>query len=111
MFKVHCLSAIDRLTHRLSEEQRVVARQSLRFMVIGYTILSRTGLKGYGRRDNARRTAFRFFVVSPVSLGLNALWTWLFATKLGFEKHVPLIPIPFVTPIATFTLNRKWVFA
>ena len=25
MFKVRCLSIIDRLTHRLSEEQRVVA--------------------------------------------------------------------------------------
>ena len=111
MFKVRCLSAIDRLTHRLSEEQRVVARQSLRFMVTDYILHSRFSFQGHGRRNNARRTVFRFFVVSPVSLGLNALWTWLFATKLGFEKHIPLIPISFVTPIATFTLNRKWVFA
>lgn len=111
MFKVRCLSIIDRLTHRLSEEQRIVARQLLRFLVIGYILRSRFTFQGHGRRDNARRTTFRFFVVSPVSLGLNALWTWLFATKLGFEKHVPLIPISFVTPIATFTLNRKWVFA
>ena len=58
-----------------------------------------------------RRTTFRFFIVSLVSFALNAFWTWLFATRLGLEKHVPLIPISFVTPAATFLLNRKWVFA
>ena len=106
MFKVRCLSIIDRLTHRLSAEQRVVARQLFRFLVIGYILHSRFSLQGHGRRDNARRTTFRFFVVSLDSLGLNALWTWLFATKLGFEKDVPLIPISFITLITTFTLNR-----
>ena len=80
-------------------------------MLIGYVLHSRFSFQGHGRRDNPRRTTFRFFVVSLVSFGLNALWTWLFATKLGFEKHVPLIPISFITPLATFTLNRKWVFA
>ena len=32
------------------------------------------------------------------------------ATRLGWEAHTPLIPICFVTPLVTFTLNRKWVF-
>lgn len=80
-------------------------------MLLGYVLHSRWSFQGHGSRDNVRRTSFRFFIVSLVSLGLNALWTWLFATKLGFEKHVPLIPISFVTPLATFFLNRKWVFA
>lgn len=80
-------------------------------MLLGYILHSRFSFQGHGTRDNVRRTTFRFFIVSLVSFGLNAFWTWLFATRLGFEKHVPLIPISFITPLATFTLNRKWVFA
>ena len=80
-------------------------------MMLGYLLHSRWSFQGHGRRDNVRRTTFRFFIVSLISLLLNAFWTWLFATQLGLEKHVPLIPISFVTPLVTFTLNRLWVFA
>lgn len=80
-------------------------------MLLGYTLHSRFSFQGHGTRDNAHRTTFRFFIVSLISFALNAFWTWLFATRLGFEKHVPLIPISFITPLATFLLNRKWVFA
>ncbi|MDP9163457.1 MAG: GtrA family protein [Pseudomonadota bacterium] len=80
-------------------------------MLLGYTLHSRFSFQGHGTRDNVRRTTFRFFIVSLVSFGLNAFWTWLIATRLGLEKHLPLIPISFITPLATFTLNRKWVFA
>jgi putative flippase GtrA len=68
-------------------------------MLLGYTLHSRFSFQGHGTRDNVRRTTFRFFIVSLV------------ATRLGLEKHLPLIPISFITPLATFTLNRKWVFA
>lgn len=144
---------INRLSARLTDDQRAVGAQLLRFLVsggfltllyavlyslvigadvpigparhaqlanlsgylvamlLGYVLHSRWSFQGHGRRDNARRTTTRFFVVSLLSLLLNAFWTWLFATKLGYEKHVPLIPISFITPLATFTLNRLWVFA
>ena len=55
MFKVRCLSIIDRLTHRLSAEQRVVARQLFRFLVIGYILHSRFSFQGHGRRDTLNR--------------------------------------------------------
>lgn len=144
---------ISRLNDRLTDQQRTVGLQLLRFlvtggfltllyaviyslvigadlpigaarhaqlanlsgylvaMILGYTLHSRFSFQGHGTRDNVRRTTFRFFIVSLVSFALNAFWTWLFATRLGLEKHVPLIPISFITPLATFTLNRKWVFA
>lgn len=80
-------------------------------VVLGYILHSRWSFRGHGRRDNVRRTTGRFFVVSLVSYGLNAFWTWLLATKLGWEPHTPLIPIATVTPLVTFWLNRRWVFA
>jgi hypothetical protein len=55
MFKVRCLSIIDRLTHRLSEEQRVVAPQSLRLLVIVYVLHCRFSFLGYGRRNTLNR--------------------------------------------------------
>lgn len=54
MFKVRCLSIIDRLTHGLSE-QRVVARQLLRFLVIGYILHRRLSFLACGRRDTLKR--------------------------------------------------------
>ena len=79
-------------------------------MLLGYVMHSRLSFRGHGRRDDVKRTTGRFFIVSLISYGLNAFWTWLFATRLGWEAHTPLIPICLVTPLVTFTLNRKWVF-
>lgn len=79
-------------------------------VLIGYLMHSRWSFRGHGRRDNAARTTSRFFVVSLISLALNAFWTWLLAAEFEWGRYAPLIPICFVTPVVTFTLNRKWVF-
>jgi putative flippase GtrA len=82
-------------------------------MVTGYILHSRWSFKDHGARDNTARTTGRFFVVSLVSLGLNALFVFILtdARMLAGPWWWPLIPILFVTPLATFTLNRVWVFA
>jgi putative flippase GtrA len=79
-------------------------------VAIGYLLHSRWSFRGHGRRDDVRRTTSRFFVVSLISLGLNAFWTWLLAAEFEWGRYTPLIPICFVTPVVTFTLNRRWVF-
>jgi putative flippase GtrA len=82
-------------------------------MVTGYVLHSRWSFRGHGRRDDAARTTGRFFIVSLVSLGLNALFVFILtdARALGGPWWWPLIPILFVTPLVTFSLNRLWVFA
>ena len=82
-------------------------------MVTGYILHSRWSFKDHGARDNTARTTGRFFVVSLVSLGLNALFVFILTDSrmLAGPWWWPLIPILFVTPLATFTLNRVWVFA
>lgn len=139
---------IQLLTERLSEEQRGVLLQAIRFGVsgglvtalglavyaaialwvgaspqlanfaayltaagTGYVLHSRWSFRGHGRRDNLLRTTGRFAVVSLVSLGLNSLWVWLFTHPLGLSPAWPMLPMLFVTPGATFFLNRAWVFA
>jgi putative flippase GtrA len=82
-------------------------------MVTGYVLHSRWSFRDHGTRDNTARTTGRFFVVSLVSLGLNALFVFILTDSLmlGGPWWWPLIPILFVTPLVTFSLNRLWVFA
>ena len=82
-------------------------------MITGYVLHSRWSFRGHGERDNVARTTSRFFIVSLVSLGLNALFVLILTAPnmLAGPWWWPLIPILFVTPLVTFSLNRLWVFA
>lgn len=80
-------------------------------MLSGYVLHSRWSFKGHGRRDDPLRTTSRFFIVSLVSLALNSLWVWLLTGLFGLTPSWPIIPMLLVTPLATFELNRRWVFA
>ena len=79
----------------------------------GYVLHSRWSFRDHGTRDNMARTTSRFFVVSLVSLGMNALFVFILTAPnmLGGPWWWPLLPILFVTPLVTFSLNRLWVFA
>lgn len=81
-------------------------------MVTGYILHSRWSFRGHGERGNVTRTTSRFFIVSLVSLVLNTLFVFVLTdgTMLDGPWWWPLIPILFVTPLVTFTLNRQWVF-
>ena len=77
----------------------------------GYVLHSRWSFRGHGKRDNLARTGSRFMIVSFVSLGLNSFWVWLLTEPLALSPAWPILPMLFVTPLVTFTLNRQWVFA
>ena len=81
-------------------------------MVTGYFLHSRWSFRGHGARDNTARTTSRFFIVSLISYGLNALFVFILTDSqmLGGPWWWPLVPILFVTPMVTFVLNRQWVF-
>jgi putative flippase GtrA len=77
----------------------------------GYVMHSRWSFRGHGQRDNVVRTTTRFFAVSLVSLGLNSFWVWLLTAVLHLSPSWPAAPMLFVTPLVTFVLYRRWVFA
>ena len=78
---------------------------------IGYVLHSRVSFRGHGSRDNPAKRTARFFIVSLVSLGLNSLFVGLLTGPLHGPTWWPVIPMLFVTPLVTFALNRRWVFA
>lgn len=76
----------------------------------GFFMHSHWSFKGHGTRDNSGRQHLKFLVVQGVGLLLNAIFTWVLADLMHYPDWVPLIPIVTITPIATFALNRQWVF-
>ncbi|HST36307.1 MAG TPA: GtrA family protein [Allosphingosinicella sp.] len=80
-------------------------------VLIGYFMHSRISFKGHGSRDNPGQRTFRFFIVSLVSLGLNSLFVGVLTGPLHGPTWWPVVPMLFVTPLVTFSLNRQWVFA
>ena len=79
-------------------------------MATGYVMHSRWSFRDHGS-ERTHGTKLKFVVVSLVSYGLNSFWVWLFTEPLGLHRAWPILPMLFVTPAVTFTLNRKWVFA
>ena len=77
-------------------------------MGTGYVMHSRWSFRDHGQRTKS--TAVRFVIVSLISLGLNSLWVALITGPLGLGPAWPILPMLFVTPAVTFTLNRYWVF-
>jgi putative flippase GtrA len=77
-------------------------------MATGYLLHSRWSFRDHGERSSG--TPFRFLVVSLISLGLNSFWVWLLTVPLDLGPAWPILPMLFVTPVVTFTLNRRWVF-
>lgn len=75
----------------------------------GYVMHSRWSFRDHGaERDH--RTKVRFIIVSLISYALNSSWVWLFTKPLHLGPAWPMLPMVFVTPVVTFTLNRQWVF-
>lgn len=77
---------------------------------LGYILHSRFSFKGHGDRDQAPLRTARFFVTNVSGFLANQFFVWLLVKQMDGPTWWPVIPIVLVTPILTFTLNRRWVF-
>jgi putative flippase GtrA len=80
------------------------------FTPLGYLIHSRWSFKGHGARDKAAVRLVRFLTVNTSGFLLNQLFVWYLVRHLGGPIWWSVIPIVLVTPLVTFSLNRRWVF-
>ena len=78
-------------------------------MATGYLMHSRWSFRDHGG-ERTHGTKFRFVAVSLASLALNSFWVWLLTEPFDLSPAWPILPMLFVTPAVTFTLNRQWVF-
>ena len=81
------------------------------FTGLGYLLHSRFSFRGHGARDKAGTRTVRFFAVNVIGFLTNQFFVWLLVRQLDGPTWWPVIPILFFTPLVTFALNRRWVFA
>ncbi|UVO50797.1 GtrA family protein [Sphingomonas sp. SUN019] len=95
---------------KLTSEQVANIFGYLVAVLVGFWLHSRWSFRGHGA--SATKTGPRFFAVSLLSYGANTFWVWLLTDDavMAGPWWWPLIPILFVTPLVTFSLNRLWVF-
>ncbi len=79
-------------------------------LVIGYAVHSRWSFRGHGSRDRPLRSTGRFLFVNFAGYLLNSFWVWLIVERSGGSVALSILPIAFVTPWLSFTLNRRWTF-
>lgn len=82
----------------------------LLFTGLGYFLHSRWSFKGHGSRDRPAARTARFFTVNTTGFLLNQFFVWLLVKHLGGPVWWSVIPVVLVTPVVTFSLNRRWVF-
>jgi putative flippase GtrA len=76
---------------------------------IGFVLHSRWSFRGHGKReDHAMKV--KFLSVQGSGFVLNEGFTWLLTGPMHGPTWWPLIPAIFVTPLATYVMNRLWVF-
>jgi putative flippase GtrA len=77
---------------------------------IGFVLHSRWSFRGHGQRED-HALKVKFVLVQISGFVLNEIFTWVLTGPLvGGPTWWPLIPAIFVTPLATFALNRTLVF-
>src|SRR5690348_17792857 len=77
---------------------------------IGFVLHSRWSFRGHGKRED-RAMKIKFLAVQGSGFLLNEAFTWVLTGPLVHgPTWLPLVPAIFVTPLATFALNRQLVF-
>lgn len=79
-------------------------------VVCGFFLHSGWSFRGHEAGGQGARLHLKFLVVQSFGFVLNALFTWVATALLHQPPWVALIPAATVTPLATFVLNRQWVF-
>ena len=81
------------------------------FSLVSYVAHGSYSFKGHGTRGRHHVRATRFIVVTLVGFSLNQFLVWLLVKHLGGPTWWPIPPMVFITPIITFGLLRRFVYA
>ena len=77
---------------------------------LGFVLHSRWSFRGHGKRED-NHLKVKFLLVQGSGFLMNEVFTWVLTGPLVHgPTWWPLIPAIFVTPLATFLLNRQLVF-
>ena len=78
-------------------------------IVVGYLVHSRWSFRA--ERGDEAAAVVRFLIGAAAAFALNSFWVWLAVHALHLPAWTPVSGMVFATPLASFALNRWWVFA
>ncbi len=81
------------------------------FSGISYVTHGEYSFKGHGTRDQHHIRMGRFFAINVLGFLVNQGFIWLLVKQLDGPTWWPTIPMVFVTPLLTFALHRRFVYA
>ena len=81
------------------------------FSLISYVTHGEFSFRGHGTRDQHHIRMSRFLAVNVLGYLVNQGFIWLLVKQLGGPTWWPTIPMVFVTPLLTFALHRRFVYA
>ena len=81
------------------------------FSGISYITHGEYSFRGHGERDRHHIRMGRFFAINVLGFLVNQLFIWLLVKQLGGPTWWPTIPMVFLTPLLTFALHRRFVYA
>ncbi|MGI8931790.1 MAG: GtrA family protein [Sphingomicrobium sp.] len=81
------------------------------FSAISYFTHGAFSFKDHGPRDRHHVRIGRFLGVNVLGYLVNQGFIWLLVKELGGPTWWPTLPMIFVTPLLTFALHRRFVYA
>ena len=81
------------------------------FSGISYITHGEYSFRGHGERDRHHIRMGRFFAINVLGFLVNQLFIWLLVKQIGGPTWWPTIPMVFLTPLLTFALHRRFVYA
>lgn len=78
-------------------------------IVVGYGVHSRWSFRADA--DDERLMMARFLLAAGGAFLLNSVWVWLAVHAFRLPTWTPVTGMILVTPLASFAVNRYWVFA
>jgi putative flippase GtrA len=81
------------------------------FSIVSYVVHGAFSFRGHGTRDRHHVRGPRFLAVNVLGFAVNQFFVWLLVKQMGGPTWWPTIPIILVTPLLTFALHRRYVYA
>ena len=84
---------------------------SLTHLALGYNVHRIFSFKAGPAAGGPAERPLRYGLAWLGAFALNSLWVWLLTGLAEWPAWTPIVPMVLVTPVATFWVNRRWVFA
>jgi putative flippase GtrA len=81
------------------------------FSGVSYLVHGAYSFKDHGERDRHHVRGARFVAINLLGFALNQFFVWFLVKHLGGPTWWPTLPMIFVTPLLTFALHRRFVYA